>query len=329
MLWLNSKEAIRVGKLKVVPEAPASPLRQLVEEYLASCRARGLSPRTVREAYGYPLHEVFLPFCAREGIAEPGQLTSRQMDKLTTELLDVGGRRGSLSKFTVNSYVGSINLFLRWARKEGELGEVRAQAPKLPRRLLEVLSRQEVQQLEDAALNERDKLMVRLLADTGIRVGELLGLRLSDLIDRDRAVYLRVRGKGDKERLVPLPRLGRRLRRYAERGRPRDLASDRLFVGLRRRPGGDYEPLTRFGVAQMVRLLGEKAGLGKRVHPHLLRHSFATWSLTRGVNPVILAQVLGHSSLAMINDVYAHLTPQDSYQAIAQALMWEDHSSQT
>jgi len=74
----------------------------------------------------------------------------------------------------------------------------------------------------------------------------------------------------------------------------------------------------------MVRLLGEKAVLSKRVHPHLLRHSFATWSLTRGVNPVILAQVLGHASLAMINDVYAHLTPQDSFQAIAHALMAEE-----
>ena len=315
---------VAVSGLTVVPPKPSTKLSRLVEEYLTSCRARGLSPRTVKEAYGYPLREVFLPFCAEEGISDPSEVNRRLLDRLTTRLLDEGGRRGKLSRYTVNSYVGSINLFLNWAGREGEVAPVKAQAPRLPRRLLEVLSRDEIQRLEDAALNERDKLIVRVLADTGIRVGELLNLRESDLIERDRSTYLRVLGKGDKERLVPLPRLGRRLKRYAERGRPSGTSSVRLFVGLRRRPHGDYEALTRFGVAQMIRVLGDKAGLGKRVHPHLLRHSFATWSLTRGVNPVILAQVLGHSSLAMINDVYAHLTPQDSFQAIAQALMAED-----
>ncbi|MGH7869129.1 MAG: tyrosine-type recombinase/integrase [Candidatus Dormibacteraceae bacterium] len=305
--------------LKLVEKATPV-LMRLVEEYLASCRARGLSPRTVKDAYAYPLHEVFLPFCQEEEASEPGQITKRLMDRLTTKLLDEGGRRGPLSRHTVASYVRSINLFLSWAAKEGEMSEVKAQAPKLPKRLLDVLSRDEIQKLEDVALNERDKLIVRVLADTGIRASELTSLRVDDLRDRDRSTYLRVRGKGDKERLVPVPRLARRLRRYAERGCPREVESERLFVGLRRRPGGGYEPLTRFGMAQVIRLLGEKAMPGKRVHPHLLRHSFATWSLTRGVNPVILAQIMGHNSLAMINDVYSHLSPQDSFDAIAKAL---------
>jgi hypothetical protein len=76
-------------------------LERLIDEYLAACRARGLAIRTVREAYRYPLYEVFLPFCAEEGIEEPGQVTSRVLDRLTTRLLDVGGRKGPLSKFTV------------------------------------------------------------------------------------------------------------------------------------------------------------------------------------------------------------------------------------
>jgi integrase/recombinase XerD len=71
-------------------------------------------------------------------------------------------------------------------------------------------------------------------------------------------------------------------------------------------------------VDQLVRLLGEEAGLEKRVHPHLLRQSFATWALTRGLNPIQLAQIMGHSSLAMIQSVYAHLTPQDAYAALEQ-----------
>lgn len=109
-------------------------LERLIDEYAAACRARGLAIRTVREAYRYPLYEVFLPFCAEEGIEEPGQVTSRVLDRLTTRLLDVGGRKGPLSKFTVASYVRSINVFLGCARREGEVGEgVKAQAPKLPR----------------------------------------------------------------------------------------------------------------------------------------------------------------------------------------------------
>ena len=84
---------------------------------------RGASPSArVRESYRYPLYEVFLPFCAEAGIEEPGQVTSRVLDRLTTRLLDVGGRKGPLSKFTVASYVRSINVFLGWARREGEVG---------------------------------------------------------------------------------------------------------------------------------------------------------------------------------------------------------------
>jgi integrase len=240
----------------------ASALERLVEEYLAACRARGLAIRTVREAYRYPLHEVFLPFCAEEGIEEPGQVTARVLDRLTTRLLDDGGRRGALSKFTVASYVRSINAFLSWARREGEVAEgVKAQAPKLPRRLLDVLSREEIGRLEDAAKTERDKLIVRVLADAGLRVTELTGLRTTDLIERDRRVYVRVRGKGDRERDVPvMPQLGRRLRRHVERGRPRGTPSDRVFLGLRRGRSGDHEPLTRSGIDQLIRLLGEEAG---------------------------------------------------------------------
>ena len=172
---------------------------------------------------------------------------------------------------------------------------------------------------------------MRLLADTGIRVTELTSLRATDLVERDRKVYLRILGpsqgggaKGDKSRMVPMmPQLGRRLRRYIERGRPRGAASDRVFLSLRRSRHGDHEPLTRSGIDQLVRLLGAEAALGKRVHPHLLRHSFATWALTRGMNPIQLAQIMGHSSLAMIQIVYAHLTPQDAYAALEQIVRAE------
>ena len=314
----------KASKLRVVTAPPAPKLAVLVEDYLASCRARGLAPGTVRDNYGYPLKAVFLPWSARERITEPSQLDRRTLDRFSTELLDRGGKKGPLSKFTVNAYVGAVNYFLSWAAKEGEMTKVRAQQPKLPKRLLEVLSRDEVQRMEDAAATERDKLILRLLADTGIRLGELLGLRAVDLIERDRNHYLRVRGKGDKERLVPIPRLWRRLQRYVEHGRPKDTAADRIFLGLRRRPHGEYEPLTESGVEQSVHALAERAGINKRVYPHLLRHSYATWALNRGMNPIMLAEILGHSSLLMIQRNYAHVTPADAHELMAKLLAADD-----
>ena len=193
--------------------------------------------------------------------------------------------------------------------------------PKRPERVLDVLSREEVQALEDASKNERDKLIVRLLADTGIRVGELVGLRTSELVERDRNHYIKVRGKGDKERLVPVPRAWRRLLRYVEKSRPKDTVSDRIFLSQRRdRRTGDHEPLTNSGVEQLVRNLGESSGLGRRVYPHMLRHTYATWALNRGMNPIMLAQVLGHTSLGMIQRNYANLTPADAHELMARLL---------
>ena len=179
--------------------------------------------------------------------------------------------------------------------------------------------------MEHAARTERDKLIIRGLADTGLRVGELLGLRTNDLVEQNKNYYLHVRGKGAKDRLVPARRLYRRLRVYIERGRPKDAVSNRVFLSHRRRPnGGDHEPLTTSGVDQMVRNVGALAGISKRVYPHLLRHSFATWQLSRGMNPIQLAQIMGHSSLTMIQAVYSHLSPVDAYEAMLRTLRNEE-----
>ena len=292
-----------------------------MEDYLASCRARGLSPKTVDDSYGYPLRRILIPWADRAEISEVGQLDRRALDRLSTELLDKVGPAGRpLSRHSIHAYMRAVNHFLTWSKSEGEDVAAKAQLPRLPKTLLDVLSREEVDQLEDAARNERDKLIIRLLADTGIRVGELVKLRTSDLIDRDRRQYILVRGKGAKERLVPIPRLYRRLQKYS-RAHPVSSDSDLLFLGLKRRAGAEeLEPLTPSGVQQMVRLTAKAAGLEKRVHPHLLRHSFATWQLSRGMNPIQLADILGHSSLVMIHRVYSHLSPGDAYDAMVRTL---------
>jgi integrase len=237
--------------------------------------------------------------------------------------MDNGGPRGQLSRHSIHAYSRAINHFLAWAKREGQPVAGKAQLPRLPKAILEVLSRDEIQAMEDAANTERDKLIVRLLADTGARVGELVKLRKTDLMIQGRQYYLRVRGKGSRERLVPIPSLHPRLRRYADRTRPADATTDRLFISLKRRPqsqGGGYEPLTESGVQQLIRNLATTAGIRRRVYPHLLRHSYITWAIRRGMHPVQIRQIVGHESTTMIDRVYSHLVPQDAYAAMVKAL---------
>ena len=157
------------------------------------------------------------------GITEPGQITRWMLDRYTAHLPEHGGKRGPLSRYSVASFVESVNWWLRWLQAEGELkAKTAAQVPRRPER-------------------------------HGIA-------------------------------------------------------------------GPETTPLTKSGVEQMVRTVADVAGIRKRTYPHLLRHSYATWALNRGMNPIMLAQVLGHSSLAMIQRTYAHSTPADAYELLAKLL---------
>ena len=211
-----------------------------------------------------------------------------------------------------------------WAQgEEAVAARVKVELPRREHKLVDTLERDEIQKLEDHAVSERDRLVIRLLADTGIRLGELLGLRHEDLIEQGRERYLRVRGKGSRERLVPLaPGTFQRLRRYAERGGRR---SGRIFLTTRRSARtGDYEPVQPRSIQNALAFTAEMAGIQKKVHPHLLRHSYATWALRRGMNPLQLQRILGHSDLTMISSTYAHLTASDSYQAMIDLLRTEE-----
>jgi integrase/recombinase XerC/integrase/recombinase XerD len=303
-----------------VVQAEPDGFARLIHDYLQEKRAAGASPRTVGH-YKEVLEQVLVPFCAREGLRGPAELTSRHLNDLGAGHLDgTHSRSGrAISKATVHSYMRAINSFLAWAQGEGS--GARARLPSMRKRVLDTLSREEIQALEDAAATERDKLIVRVLADTGMRLGELLALRGDDVRHEGGKNVTKVRGKGDRERLVPIaPSLARRLRRFADRARP-DATTDRLFLTLRRgRSSGQLDGLTESAVEQMIRSLGEVAGIRKRVYPHLLRHSFATEYLRRGGNPILLQQILGHSSLSMITQTYQHLTLADAHDELMRLL---------
>ncbi|MHB8394098.1 MAG: tyrosine-type recombinase/integrase [Candidatus Dormibacteria bacterium] len=313
--------------LQLVESPEPTPLSRLVEDYLTSCRARGLAPGTITQL-SYSLRQVFLPWAVKEGLTSPADLTLRVLERMAAELLTNGGRRGPLSRHTVRTYLRAVNLYLKWAKIEGEQVPDRAAAPlpRLPKTLPQVLSRQQIAAIEAACATERDRLIVRLLADTGMRVGELVALRTGDLLQRSRGSFLRLQGKGERERQVPvMPQLGNRIQRYATKTRPADPGTDRLFVSLRRSSRtGAYEPLTTSGIQQLVRNAAARVGIPQKVHPHLFRHSFVTWAIARGMNPIQLAEIVGHSSTAMIQQVYAHLSPTDAYEAMAAVLLRQD-----
>jgi integrase/recombinase XerD len=180
--------------------------------------------------------------------------------------------------------------------------------PKRRTRLPRTLSPNEVERLIQAANGTtpralRDRALVELLYGAGLRVSEAVGLDRGRIDLDDRVV--RCLGKGDKERIVPLGREGvEAMRRYLSRGRP--------FLDRRHRPelflNAQGGALTRAGAFLILRRLAAKAGLDPaRVHPHLLRHSFATHLLEGGADLRSVQEMLGHADLGT-TELYTHVS---------------------
>jgi integrase/recombinase XerD len=314
-----AKNALHVGTLP-----------DLVEDYLDDCKngKRRLSALTVDQSYKFPLKDIFLPYCETAGIKTLADLGEAEdlFDRLTVAVQRRTRRDGKpLSPFSVKAYMGAIRSFLRWTEKKRGGPRVEVEMPETPDVEFEVLTIQEIDAMEQAARTARDKVLVRALADTGLRVSELLGLTLDDVLEvdhgRQKAYFLHVRGKGSrgkgpKHRDVPIERqLYRRLRDLARENASLDSRSDKLFLGLRRRPGGEIVALTRSGVDQVIRSLGERARIKKRVYPHLLRHTYITMAANSSMPLKSLMDIVGHSSLGMITRVYAHKQPAAAYAA--------------
>lgn len=304
-------------KLRVIATKAPSALTTAAEDYISASRARGLSPRTVKYAIGFPLREIFLPWCADNQITSPEQLDSRTLVRFQARLEEHGGKEGTpLKRSSIHSYEKAVKGFVSWLKAEGEKVPGDIKLPRLEQRIVQTLTPKEIDQLEAAATSTRDAIIVRLLAETGIRRAECAGLKVKDLLEEGGRHYLLVHGKGRRDRRVPLsPSLARRIRKYVN-GRPRD---SYVFLALHMQ-NGDREPLSDSGITQMITNLGELAGLDKHVTPHLFRHTAATHMLRKGVDSLLVAQVLGHSSLQMIQRVYSHMTPTDAHIAVMKAL---------
>jgi integrase/recombinase XerD len=181
--------------------------------------------------------------------------------------------------------------------------------PALPRRLPRTLSIDEVDQLlagrpgdEPAAL--RDRALLELLYSTGARISEAVGIDLDDLDERARTVLLR--GKGGRQRLVPVGRPAlAAVEAYRVRGRPALLVRGRGCPGLLLNARGAR--LSRQSAFHVLRAAAENAGVARHVSPHTLRHCFATHLLAGGADVRVVQELLGHASVAT-TQLYTHVT---------------------
>jgi integrase/recombinase XerD len=293
----------------VVQPAASRSHEHLVLDFVAYLEfERGLSRNTL-EAYRSDLLQ-FGRFLEDRGLTA---LSAAQVD-VADFLASLGGSEGeTASPATVHRKSACLRSFYRHLRREELLESdptAELASPRRGRRLPRVLSRGEVGRLLEAPKGTepialRDRALLELMYACGLRASEATGLAVTD-VDLDELV-LRAHGKGSKERLVPVGRTAAEaVRRYLERGRPRLVGSEVeacLFVNFRGRA------LTRQGLYKIVRRHAEEVGLGDRMSPHTLRHTFATHLLAGGCDLRAVQEMLGHADVAT-TQLYTHLSSE-------------------
>ena len=298
-------------------------LEAVTPHYLLFCQTEGKSRRTIdwyRQKLGY-----FASFLRQRELPQSiDDIGAQEIRKFIHHLqTDVQAGENNprrpteacgLSPHTVAGYVRTLRAFFSWTVREGFLDEhpmKSVKTPKLPSLVMRFFTDEEVIRLLDAlkqptVAGKRNYTMALLLLDTGIRVSELVNLQLKDVSLE--GSYFKVRGKGSKERLVPLGQSSRRaLAEYVRRHRPESTLPklDPVFpttTGYPLRPDYVYKIISK-----ACRAVGIE---GKRLGPHTCRHTFARNFLLNGGDLLTLQRILGHSSLEVVK-LYVHLDTND------------------
>lgn len=227
-------------------------------------------------------------------------------------------KRSGMSAATLRLHAVALRVFFRFLVRRGVVANDPTEflgIPKIEAYLPETLSRDEVGRLLAAAggktaLELRDRAILELLYASGLRVSELCGARLENL-DLEKG-FIRVIGKGNKQRLVPVGGAAREaVGRYLSNGRP-ELVGKRtggeIFLSVRGRK------LTNQRIWQIIVALGKRAGLEREIHPHTLRHSFATHLLEGGADLRIIQEMLGHADIST-TQIYTHVDSRQLHKA--------------
>lgn len=247
----------------------------------------------------------FIDFTARELNVESENLTVDQVDiyivrSFLGELTDQGMERKSMAR-----KLSALRAFFKFLCREGILQKnpvQRIATPKLGRKLPHFLFLEQVEKLLQAPdcttlLGARDQMMLELLYGSGLRVSELAGLNRQD-VDSE-GTLLRVRGKGNKERLVPLTKYAiEAIQAYLQKREDQHVALLLNYQGSR---------LSTRSIRRILDKIALEAGLTQHLHPHMLRHSFATHLLDGGADLRSVQELLGHAKLSS-TQIYTHLT---------------------
>ena len=268
---------------------------------------RRLSPNTVA-AYGRDVAELL---SALE--LEPRAVRTEDIEKY------LASRAGDLSKRSQARLLSSLRSFFDWLILEGERNDSpcdRIDAPKLGRYLPEGLSVEEVAAILDSVDTNagwtglRDRAILEILYGCGLRVSEACGLQISHVYLQEG--FVRVVGKGDKERLVPLGELAADAFKNYLDARPQ--AAEPAFddVAFLNKNG---RPLSRVAIFNLVKKQALLAGVRKEISPHTFRHSFATHLIENGADLRIVQEMLGHESI-LTTEIYTHIDTATWQRAI-------------
>ncbi len=277
----------------------------IVDEYLSTLAVeRGYSSHTI-EAYASDLKD-FLTFLEPHGIKQFEEITQAHILLYLSDL-----RRRGFKEETLARRLSSLRGFFAFLALEHGLKEnplALIEGPRPGRKLPVVLSVEEVKRLLEAPdprtpIGLRDRAMLELMYASGLRVSELLDLNLFDL--NLEIGFVRVRGKGSKERIVPTGEYAQEaLKIYLREGRPKLLKKgrDEARVFLNKRG----KPLTRQRFWQIIKDYAKRCRLKPEITPHVLRHSFATHLLEHGADLRTVQMMLGHATLAT-TQIYTHV----------------------
>jgi tyrosine recombinase XerC len=280
-------------------------MQKIFERYIRYLEAeKNASPYTVRN-YQTDL-AGFFKFLTQKGLTRLDEVDRHVLRDYLSELVGRGIAKGSIAR-----KLSAIRSFFRYLVREEIIPKnpiEQVSSPKLDKRLPSFLTQEEVEKLLGAPdpatpLGQRDRAFLELLYASGLRVSELVGLTLKqiDLTSNE----IRVWGKGSKERVVLMGEpAAAAIKDYLGEGRSELLGERKSQALFLNRYG---QPLPERSVQRILRQYAKKTGIGKRVHPHMLRHTFATHMLDGGADLRVVQELLGHARLTS-TQIYTHVT---------------------